>query len=908
MPDLLNFLTFSLHQLDSILGSYICLALVFSASCCLKVFFLTSIGLNKPKKIISTPLVFLLLALLGATIQDISWVAYAINRILFGLEASKIVYFIVRVAWGFAVIQNLSLGLFLENLTKHRSGWSIRQKIIVATSLSISAFFFVCAVLFATYNQRIALESTMQKVVGLHDLFFSMLPCLIIAARNLYRDPLPKILVKQLKILLGVVIIPYCLFNLLQIYPFNYSLTWITNSYTFLNFSNILITFAFYYCARKMMGLRFLNFHSHVQAEPIHQFHFVDDFKEVLEQLSKITTTHEVEHVVQNFFKEAFQIPLTKTSLRIRKVHIDGERPLTTELDTLGSLVEGFLNAYDNDAHYSLNDTKIFIYDEIAFSNFYEETEEYAAILQFLEAINVDIFAPVYIKDRLIAYIVVERGSRPNEFYSSIERDQIIVFASYLGNIINLIQNKSLDALIEHDNKLRQELYRKHQEINQYKESIRSFLRTSKQRAIGILFYKNRKFNFGNQIAQELIKINPNQQEGHPLSRVLKQVAHLVETYKSTQTMFGRDSHGNTIVISGVPNLEHNNVIITIAHPEISDILRQQLDALRDPSEWDYLLYLETTQSGKLINQLIPGSGEQLLNFKVELLKIALTKKAILLDMPEADVIPTVELFHHISLRDELHLIDLRSPVKDNSIAISLFGINHLFSGNYQGRPLLERLDGIGTLFIKNVHYLDFETQQALAEFLRTGAFRIFKSDQKISSDVRIICSTQNPLGSLVHAQAFSRELFEELKHTTLSLPSLGSLSKEELSTLAQGFSDQAMQNQTFKSLLELSDKDKIRLIDSRPASLHELKSKVQLMLTHKSKQNRVFHETHFDPAYDVSDPELVEAARLGKYALKDQRIMAMLWRKFKNQNKIATFLGVNRSSVNRRCKEFNLE
>jgi len=32
-----------------------------------------------------------------------------------------------------------------------------------------------------------------------------------------------------------------------------------------------------------------------------------------------------------------------------------------------------------------------------------------------------------------------------------------------------------------------------------------------------------------------------------------------------------------------------------------------------------------------------------------------------------------------------------------------------------------------------------------------------------------------------------------------------------------------------------------------------------------------------------------------------------MLWNKFNNQNKIAAFLGVNRSSVNRRCREYNL-
>jgi hypothetical protein len=75
-----------------------------------------------------------------------------------------------------------------------------------------------------------------------------------------------------------------------------------------------------------------------------------------------------------------------------------------------------------------------------------------------------------------------------------------------------------------------------------------------------------------------------------------------------------------------------------------------------------------------------------------------------------------------------------------------------------------------------------------------------------------------------------------------------------------------------------------------------------------KSKKNNIYDQSEFDTAYATSDPELVSAARLGKHALRDPHIMAMLWNKFQNQNKIATFLGVNRSSVNRRCKVYNLE
>ena len=70
----------------------------------------------------------------------------------------------------------------------------------------------------------------------------------------------------------------------------------------------------------------------------------------------------------------------------------------------------------------------------------------------------------------------------------------------------------------------------------------------------------------------------------------------------------------------------------------------------------------------------------------------------------------------------------------------------------------------------------------------------------------------------------------------------------------------------------------------------------------------RIYQETHVDASYNYTEPELIEAARLGKQALRNPRIMGILWAKFKNQTKIAEFLDVNRSSVNRRCKEYNLE
>ena len=141
-----------------------------------------------------------------------------------------------------------------------------------------------------------------------------------------------------------------------------------------------------------------------------------------------------------------------------------------------------------------------------------------------------------------------------------------------------------------------------------------------------------------------------------------------------------------------------------------------------------------------------------------------------------------------------------------------------------------------------------------------------------------------------------------------IQMPSLVTLPEHELSTLAEGFSEQAVENKTYHNLLSLTDKDKTKLARQRPTSLKELKEQVQNLLVQKSKKNDIYHETQLDPAYDIADPDLMQAARLGKQALKDRKTMMLLWNKFKNQNKIASFLGVNRSSVNRRCKQYDLE
>ena len=483
----------------------------------------------------------------------------------------------------------------------------------------------------------------------------------------------------------------------------------------------------------------------------------------------------------------------------------------------------------------------------------------------------------------------------------------MLVYASYLSKIINLLQNRNLNELFKQKKEMLEELYIKHQEVNRYKESIRSFLRTNKDQNIGIFFYKSRRFVLGNNSASEMLGIDPNAQYGEPLTKKLKSMVSQITSYKVSQTQIVTNGKGKRLVILGMPHPESNGAIFVVHYPEVSDTIKHLLDTIKDPSDWDYLLYLETTESGRLINNLIPSNEESFIDFKIELLKSALSKKALLLSLPEEDLLSTIEILHHISLRETLHIVDLKAPSTTSEIPISLFGINNLF-GSTTSQPLLEKLNKKGTLVIKNIHFLDIDSQNNLAETIKYGFYKVFKSNKKVQTDVRIITSSNQDLKKMVQEGAFSQALYNELKHTTLTLPSLLSLESNQINSLVEGFADQALTKDNSVKLVNLTDKEKTKIFKQKPASLYELKRKVESYLIDKSKITNTYEKTKFNPAYHFSDPQLAEAAQLGKHALKDAKIMSLLWNKFKSQNTIAAFLGVNRSSVHRRCKLYGLE
>ncbi|MDP3788044.1 MAG: sigma 54-interacting transcriptional regulator [Candidatus Chromulinivorax sp.] len=846
----------------------------------------------------------ILVIVISMLVENLGWIIKLCYKLEYiPTEYKKTISCFAIIAWISNIILYQALGLFIENIVEKKFSFKWHQKIISLSNALFITIFTHSSLNFIYGNSSWISIHTAYKIAVIYR-YFIILPSIIIALQKLYAHDIPAILKKQLTIFLNYIIFPILFSEIVECIPF-YSLQGATADTAGLisTIRVILTVIAIIFCSRNLMRFRIFNFSKKVYNQSNSLLN--GTLKDTIEALSLAKTPQELTFISQTFFKENFKISIENVCLNFRYKQENCNSKDDNFCNLTSNTIESFINKEDQ-AIELLREYRILVADEIMFDAYYATDTNQQTLVQFLQNINNEIFLPMYDKNTIIAYLTIKRSAH-HKFYSHAEQNQIIIFGTYLASAINIMHNNNTATLLHENKKVKEELYLKHQEINQYKESIKHLLKQKSNTQVGILFYKDNRFTIGNEVAQNLLPINLNQQSKHPATITMTKLAEQVESFRTMQSRFLYDNNNKQLMVTAVPHLDYRGgVILTIHYPDTSDIIKTHIDKLQDPSQLDYLLYLETTKSGKLINQIIPSNSEILLNFKLQLLEIALNKKATLLQSHSDDLLSIVEIIHHVSLRHTLHVLDLKPTSSTHDLAIKLFGLNPLLTHD-QEDGLLKKLDQKGTLFIKNIELLDLDTQNKLAEFIRYGVFTIFKSEQRISSDVRIICSvSQNPQ-TLIEQNKLSVALYKEVAETTLSMPSLLTMDEKELQELIDGFAHQAVESSNFSTLLQISKKDKEQLIDRRPASLQEFKSKIQHLLTQKSKDYQIFHETHFDPEFNITNPKLLKAANLGKHALKDSEMMSMLWGQFQCQNRIAQFLGVNRSSVQRRCKEYNL-
>jgi len=332
--------------------------------------------------------ILLAIILLANMTSDIAWMIKIVTILFIPATDYRIMLFIIRIAWAFAIIQYQALALFLENLVAQNYKLPIHQKIYC--TISACCILFQVGLAFVCFNNSTPAMRPPIEFIFFNCLiwypFFIIIPSLFVVIRKLRTKVLPQILKKQLYVLMQTFMVPYLISDFIQINPFEmhiFSFEYLANTLSVVGISTVLLSIALLYCARKIMGLRFLNTKNHVQSGP--NLNFINDFKIILEQFSQATNTRELEHITKNFFKESLTIPLVKTRLFLRNVESYPKKNefMFNYCDTTDKTVEALIAINEFNINELIKKQKIFIYDEIDFSYFYNQSDEQKNILTF---------------------------------------------------------------------------------------------------------------------------------------------------------------------------------------------------------------------------------------------------------------------------------------------------------------------------------------------------------------------------------------------------------------------------------------------------------------------------------------------------------------------------------------------
>lgn len=897
----LTFLAFLLKSRELLLC-------VITFSFCVKISFLHLLIPHafKASRVIA-PALFLLGIIIGSMMGDFAWMLKIGRELLIPDLPYEYVTFFIRISWAFLIIQYASLAFFIQTLITAHFKPSLLQKVLMGASIVLVLYFLYLAFFqfhtIATEKERLQalydphnmpFERHVMRFVILYLINLLLVPGLYYTFKAMRQSTLPKILRKQLSILLRYLITPYLIAETIQAGFIHFVILQV-NRTPILTISTLLLIYAIYYCIHQIMGLRFLNIKEQVHHTTLSN-HLFDTFKATAEKLAQARNEYEMKHTTQLFFNEAFNIPSSSIKLYMFNPHTSFAKQ---------ELFEEFIHT--NPGLIARNKL-LFSYDEILFSNFYEPVPEQTSVIDFLNKINAAIAIPIYTPEKIRGMLVIDTAARPKECYHKIEYDQMIIFAQFLGNMLYVVEQRDFDTLLAKEKKLAHSLHFTHQSLEQFKESIRSFSVFKSKKQTGIILYKNRRFIMGNYEANQFIDSDLNAQVGHPIAKACREVVEHIEKFHEPHQKLILQGLSHPLLISGSISVDTNMIILILSIPDSHDLMTHSAAHIKDPSYWEYGLYLESTEIGKYINNAFPSTQETILNLKINLLKSSLSVNPVFIDAPAQDLELISDVIHHASKQENLYTVDFASSDKKFDPAVLLFGKNGTLSSTAADTPLLERMHHGGTLFIKNIHLMSPEAQRHLSEFLEIGYFRPLLGLQRQYSAARVLSSGSNEaITSLLQHNLFNKKLFDQLKHTTIELPPLNMIEPHEVFLIAHDLLHHALRTETYSRLLALTDRDKEYIQKRNPESLSELRHMVHHILLSKSRRHELSIESELDHSYSITDPQLIHAARLGKHALKDHRLMILLWEKFKNQNKIATFLGVNRSSVYRRCKEFDL-
>ncbi|MDD3627806.1 MAG: sigma-54 dependent transcriptional regulator [bacterium] len=273
---------------------------------------------------------------------------------------------------------------------------------------------------------------------------------------------------------------------------------------------------------------------------------------------------------------------------------------------------------------------------------------------------------------------------------------------------------------------------------------------------------------------------------------------------------------------------------------------------------------------------------------------------------------------HFNSLRKDNDILAINcGALPENLLESELFGYEKgAFTGATSMKPGKFELANKGTIFLDEIGELTLFTQVKLLRVLEQKEFMRLGGNRVISVDVRVVAATNKNLDEEVAEGRFREDLYYRLKVFEINIPPLRER-VEDIPLIAHHYLK--MFSEQYKKKIEGFSNDAMHILKnySWPGNVRELKNMIESIVIVSDKpfigKEMISLENQHVPMQNRGNISTVDAGFKGDLErtleeVEKEYIGKVYESTGRNKSKTAQKLGIGRSTLIRKLKQYNIE
>jgi PAS domain S-box-containing protein len=427
----------------------------------------------------------------------------------------------------------------------------------------------------------------------------------------------------------------------------------------------------------------------------------------------------------------------------------------------------------------------------------------------------------------------------------------------------------------------------------------------------------NGKIIFFSKTYANFLGIEPQEFIGKHCTEVLENTRmHIVAKTKIPEIDFIQRVKGHNMVVQRIPVEINGKVVAVYGQIMFKDLkelqnLAKKLDFLESKVEF-YEKELESLRSSKYTINNIIGKSKNIIELKKSIIKVANTNMPILL-IGESGT--GKELFahaiHHVSARRYYPFIRVNcAAIPKDLLETELFGYEPgAFTGaGSRTKPGKFELAHRGTIFLDEISELPMQMQPKLLRILEEKEIERLGGTRLTRLDFRLIAATQENLEECVSEGKFRKDLYYRLNVIPIQIPPLRER-KEDILPIAEQIIEGL--NRDLGTNIKKISPEVINIFQNYdwPGNVRELINILERIISFTDEDTLRTQNLPFFMLSKKREPIKTKSNFLKdlKENVEKEALLQALIKSEHNKNKAAKSLGINRITLYKKIKKFNI-